>query len=84
MCRNITPLRGLEPAATEEEIRAAALQFVRKVAGISKVSARTEEQVEIAVDKIAAATTELIEDLPPRQRPPSTVPPLRRLQQRRN
>lgn len=80
MCRNITALRGLEPAATEEEIRAAALQYVRKVAGISKVSSRNEEQVAIAVNRIAEATTELIAELPPRQRPPTTVPPLRRIQ----
>ena len=49
MCRNITTLRGLEPVATVDEIEAAALQYVRKVSGIGKVSARTEEAVERAV-----------------------------------
>ncbi len=80
MCRNITTLRGLEPDATEQEIRAAALQYVRKVGGISKVSARTEDAVDRAVDIIAAATLDLIAELPPRRNPPKTEPPLRRLQ----
>ena len=79
MCRNITGLRGLEPAATPEEIHAAALQYVRKVGGISKVTPKLEAAVERAVAKIAAATTELLEDLPERKVPPKTLPPLRRL-----
>lgn len=78
MCRNITPLRGLEPPATPEEIEAAALQFVRKVAGLSSVSSRTAGPVDAAVERISAATVELLAELPPRQRPPSSVPPLRR------
>jgi hypothetical protein len=79
MCRNITGLRGLEPEATPEEIHAAALQYVRKVGGISKVTPKLEMAVERAVAKIAAATTELLEDLPERKVPPKTLPPLRRL-----
>jgi hypothetical protein len=79
MCRNITGLRGLEPEATPEEIHAAALQYVRKVGGISKVTPKLEAAVERAVAKIAAATTELLEDLPERKVPPKTLPPLRRL-----
>jgi len=78
MCRNITPLRGLEPQATAEEIRAAALQFVRKVGGIQSVSAANAEAVERAVFAIATATQQLLAELPPRRTPPSTVPPLRR------
>ncbi len=78
MCRNITPLRGLEPAATTEEIEAAALQFVRKVGGLSSISAVTQPAVDRAVATIAQATTELIAELPPRKQPPKTVPPLRR------
>ena len=78
MCRNITPLRGLQPAATTEEIEAAALQFVRKVGGISTVSSVTEEAVDRAVARIAEATIDLIAELPPRKQPPKTVPPLRR------
>jgi hypothetical protein len=79
MCRNITTLRGLEPQATPEEIEAAARQYVRKVSGVQAVSARTEAAVDLAVRKVAEATTELLAGLPPRQQPPPTLPPLRRL-----
>lgn len=79
MCRNITTLRGLEPVATSEEIEAAALQFVRKVAGIAKISASTQDAVDVAVAEIAATTERLIAELPPRKVPPKTEPPLRRL-----
>ena len=79
MCRNITTLRGLEPEATDEEVEAAARQYVRKVSGVQKPSTRTEEAVERAVRTIAEATAELLEALPPRQQPPPTLPPLRRL-----
>jgi hypothetical protein len=79
VCRNITTLRGLEPAATPEEIEAAARQYVRKVSGVQSTSVRTEEAFELAVRKVTAATTELLAALPPRQQPPPTLPPLRRL-----
>jgi len=79
MCRNITTLRGLEPQATPQEIEAAARQYVRKVSGVQTVSARTEAAVDLAVRKVAEATTELLAGLPPRQQPPPTLPPLRRL-----
>jgi hypothetical protein len=79
MCRNITTLRGLQPQATPEEIEAAARQYVRKVSGVQAVSARTEAAVDLAVRKVAEATTELLAGLPPRQQPPPTLPPLRRL-----
>jgi hypothetical protein len=78
MCRNITPLRGLEPAATDEEIRAAALQFVRKVSGVGTVTDKTREAIERAVEEITETTTRLLTELPPRKQPPATVPPLRR------
>jgi hypothetical protein len=78
MCRNITALRGLEPAATAEEIQAAALQYVRKVAGVQSVTDKTRESIERAVADVAAATTRLLAELPPRKQPPATVPPLRR------
>jgi hypothetical protein len=78
MCRNITPLRGLEPAATDEEIRAAALQFVRKVSGVGTVTDTTRAAIERAVEEIAETTTRLLAELPPRKQPPATVPPLRR------
>jgi hypothetical protein len=79
MCRNITTLRGLQPQATPQEIEAAARQYVRKVSGVQTVSARTEAAVDLAVRKVAEATTELLAELPPRQQPPPTLPPLRRL-----
>ncbi|MGB3303151.1 DUF2277 family protein [Gordonia sp. (in: high G+C Gram-positive bacteria)] len=78
MCRNITELRGLEPAATEEEIEAAALQYVRKVSGIRKITEANREPMERAVEAVAAATRELLGELPARRQPPQTVPPLRR------
>ncbi len=79
MCRNITTLRGLEPTATDEEIAAAARQYCRKVSGVQKTSVATEEAFERAVSLIAAATHDLLHELPPRKQPPKTEPPLRRL-----
>ncbi|TVT20625.1 DUF2277 domain-containing protein [Amycolatopsis acidiphila] len=78
MCRNITVLRGLEPAATAEEIEAAARQYVRKVTGVQAVSDATREPFEAAVAEITAITTRLLGELPPRRQPPANVPPLRR------
>jgi hypothetical protein len=78
MCRNITTLRGLEPPVTDEEIEAAARQYVRKVSGVQKPSAATDAAFEHAVREVAAATTTLIDQLPPRRQPPPTLPPLRR------
>jgi hypothetical protein len=79
MCRNITTLRGLEPSATPEEIEAAARQYVRKVSGVQSTSPKTEEAFERAVRLVTAATVELLAELPPRQQPPPTLPPLRRI-----
>jgi hypothetical protein len=81
MCRNITELRGLEPPATGEEIAAAARQYVRKVSGITRPSPTNDEAFEAAVAEVAAATTRLLDALPPRRQPPKTSPPLRRLTQ---
>lgn len=78
MCRNITTLRGLEPDATVDEIEAAARQYVRKVTGVQKTSAATEDPFEQAVAIIAEATAQVLSELPPRKVPPKTVPPLRR------
>jgi hypothetical protein len=79
MCRNITTLRGLEPAATAEEIEAGARQYVRKNSGVQKTSAATEAAFEQAVAEITEITTRLLAELPPRKQPPTTEPPLRRL-----
>jgi hypothetical protein len=78
MCRNITTLRGLEPPATDDEIVAAARQYVRKVSGVQATSAETVDAFEQAVRTVAEATTVLLRELPARRRPPVTVPPLRR------
>ena len=78
MCRNITTLRGLQPAATTEEIEAAARQYVRKVSGGRHGLDATRDAFELAVAEVAAATTKLLEQLPERKQPPTTVPPLRR------
>lgn len=78
MCRNITTLRGLEPPATADEVRAAAEQYVRKVSGVSKPSAATAAPFAAAVDAVAAATHDLLAELPPRRVPPKVDPPLRR------
>ena len=79
MCRNITTLRGLEPNATDEEIEAAARQYVRKVTGVQKTSDATEKAFERAVRIVTKATAEVLAELPPRKVPPKTVPPLRRI-----
>ena len=78
MCRNITELRGLEPAATTEEIEAAARQYVRKVSGVTRPSAASAEAFETAVAEVTVITSRLLASLPPRRQPPKTVPPLRR------
>ena len=78
MCRNITELRGLQPAATADEIAAAARQYVRKVSGITHPSAANADAFEAAVIEVTATTSRLLDALPPRRQPPKTVPPLRR------
>jgi hypothetical protein len=78
MCRNITTLRGLDPPATEEEIEAAARQYIRKVSGITHPTAASDEVFEQAVAQITRATAEVLRSLPPRRKPPKNLPPLRR------
>ena len=72
MCRNIRPLHNFEPPATDEEVRAAALQYVRKISGFTKPSAANAEAFERAVDAVAAASAELLGELvtsaPPKDR----------------
>ena len=60
MCRNIRPLHNFEPPATEEEVRAAALQYVRKISGATKPSKANEAAFARAVDEIAAASSRLL------------------------
>jgi hypothetical protein len=72
MCRNIRPLYNFEPEATTEEVRAAALQYVRKISGMNKPSKVNEEAFNRAVDEIAHASMHLLADLetnaPPKDR----------------
>jgi len=63
MCRNIKLLFNFEPPVTEEEIRAASLQFVRKVSGFNKPSKTNEAAFNAAVDEVAAASTRLLGSL---------------------
>lgn len=63
MCRNIRTLHNFEPPATEEEIEASALQYVRKLAGVSKPSRANEAVFEQAVEEVAAATRRLLDGL---------------------
>jgi hypothetical protein len=72
MCRSIKPLHNFEPPATDEEIRSAALQFVRKVSGSNRPSKANEAAFNQAVDRVAGAAKELLRSLatnaPPRNR----------------
>jgi hypothetical protein len=72
MCRNIRTLYNFEPPATDEEIRAAALQYVRKISGFTKPSRANEAAFERALDAVASASAELLAELqtaaPPKDR----------------
>jgi hypothetical protein len=63
MCRNIRTLYNFEPAATEDEIRAAALQYVRKISGFTKPSHANAPAFERAVERIARCSSELLAEL---------------------
>jgi hypothetical protein len=72
MCRNIRTLHNFEPAATDDEVRAAALQYVRKISGFTKPSQTNAAAFEHAVDAVAAISAELLDALvttaPPKDR----------------
>ena len=72
MCRNIRQLHNFEPPATDDEVRAAALQYVRKISGQTKPSQANTEAFEHAIDAVAAASRELLDALvtnaPPKDR----------------
>lgn len=63
MCRNIRTLYNFDPPATEDEVRAASLQFVRKVSGFNKPSQANQEAFDLAVERVSAATRELLDSL---------------------
>jgi len=72
MCRNIHTLFNFEPGATDDEVRDAALQYVRKISGFTKPSRANEEAFARAVDEVSAATRRLVDSLvtaaPPKDR----------------
>ena len=72
MCRNIRTLHNYDPPATEDEIRASALQYVRKISGFSKPSQVNSEAFERAIDEVTAISTrllgELVTNAPPKDR----------------
>jgi hypothetical protein len=72
MCRNIRPLYNFAPPATDEEIRAASVQYVRKISGFTKPSRANAEAFERAVDAVALASAQLLDSLstaaPPKDR----------------
>lgn len=63
MCRNIRPLFNFEPPATEDEIRAASVQFVRKLSGFNRPSRSNQQAFDRAVDEVTAAARALIDSL---------------------
>jgi hypothetical protein len=86
MCRNIRPLYNFEPAATDDEVRAAALQYVRKISGFTKPSKANEEAFNRAVEEIAHVSRHLLEDLetnaPPKDREVEAAKARQRAQKR--
>ena len=86
MCRNIRPLHNFEPPATEDEIRAASLQYVRKISGFTKPSQANAEAFERAVDDVAAVSSRLLAQLstaaPPKDREVEAAKARARSQQR--
>ena len=86
MCRNIHTLHNFEPAATPEEIHAAALQYVRKISGSTKPSKANEDAFNRAVEAVAAASAELLAELvttaPPKNREAEAAKARARAQER--
>jgi len=86
MCRNIRPLHNFEPAATDDEVRGAALQYVRKISGSTKPSQANEDAFARAVEAVTAASRELLEGLttsaPPKDREAEAVKARARAQKR--
>jgi hypothetical protein len=86
MCRNIRTLHNFEPPASDEEIHASALQYVRKISGSSKPSRANEEAFDRAVESVAAVTRELLDSLvtnaPPKDREVEAAKARARSQQR--
>ncbi len=86
MCRNIRTLHNFEPPASEDEVRAAALQYVRKISGTSKPSKANQEAFDRAVEAVTAASRTLLDELvtaaPPKDREVEAEKARARAQQR--
>jgi hypothetical protein len=86
MCRNIRTLYNFEPPASDEEIRASAVQYVRKISGFNKPSQANAEAFERAIDAVVAASTQLLGELqttaPPKDREVEAAKARARAQQR--
>ena len=86
MCRNIRPLYNFEPPATEDEVRDAALQYVRKISGFTKPSQANEQAFERAVEAVTAASARLLDELvttaPPKNREDEAAKKRNRWEQR--
>ena len=87
MCRNIRTLHNFEPPATDDEVRAAALQYVRKISGYTKPSRANEEAFDRAVEAVAAVSHELLDALttavPPKDREVEAAKARERFERRR-
>ena len=87
MCRNIRTLHNFAPPATEDEVRAAALQYVRKISGYTKPSRANEEAFDRAVEAVAAVSRELLDALttatPPKDREVEAAKARARFERRR-
>ena len=82
MCRNIKPLFNFEPEATDAEMRASALQYVRKVSGYTKPSRANQEAFDRAVEQVTAVTRELLDALVTDARPRDRETEIARLKER--
>jgi hypothetical protein len=86
MCRNIRTLHNFEPPATEEEVRASALQYVRKISGFTKPSKANEAAFEAAIEAVTAVSQQLLHELtttaPPKNREVEAARARARAQQR--
>ena len=86
MCRNIRQLHNFEPPATPDEIRASALQYVRKISGSTKPSQANQAAFDLAVEEVIAATTKLLDHLttnaPPKNREEEAIKAKARAAQR--
>jgi hypothetical protein len=82
MCRNIKVLANFEPPATDDEIRASALQFVRKLSGTARPSRANEAAFNLAVDEVTAAATRLIHSLETNAAPRNREEEARKAQER--